>query len=120
MSLTDAIARHGKGTRFSRVVVHDGTAYFSGLTADDRAGDAHAQTREVLAKADALLTEIAAERSQILSAMIWLADIADFAGMNAAWEAWVDTDHPPAHATVEARLALPDIRVEMQFIVAVR
>lgn len=120
MSVTDMIVRHGKGARFSRVVVHDRVAYFSGLTADDRAGDIQAQTRGVLAKTDAMLAEIGANRSQILSATIWLADIADFAGMNAAWEAWIDTDHPPARATVESKLALPDLRVEIQFIVAIR
>lgn len=116
----DSLIRHERGARFSRVVVHDRTAYFSGLTADDRDGDIQAQTRDVLAKADRLLAKIDAPRSQIVSAMIWLADIADFAGMNEAWEEWIDADHPPARATVESKLAAAGLRIEIQFTVAVR
>lgn len=115
-----SISRYDQGARFSRVVVHDRTAYFSGLTADDRAGDIRTQTQDVLAKADVLLAKIGAHRFQIVNAMIWLADIADFAGMNEVWEAWIDADHPPARATVESKLAAADIRVEIQFTVAVR
>lgn len=114
-----SITRHGQGPRFSRVVVHNGVAYFSGLTADIRDGKIEAQTQEILEKADDLLCQIGATRSEILSATIWLREIEDFAGMNAAWEAWVGQHDLPARATVESTLAADDIRVEIQFIVAV-
>lgn len=114
-----SIKRIHAGPRFSRAVVHNGTAYFSGLTADDWNGDITAQTQEILAKADALLDDIGANRSQLLNAMIWLREIEDFAGMNSTWEEWIDEADPPARATAICSLAAPNIRVEIQFTVAV-
>ena len=114
-----SIVRLQRNRRFSRAVVHQGVAYFSGLTADDRAGDIASQTAQTLAKADELLMELKADRSSLLSATIWLRDMADFAGMNAVWESWIDPDHPPARATVESLMAVPDVRVEIQFVAAV-
>jgi enamine deaminase RidA (YjgF/YER057c/UK114 family) len=113
-----SIERHGKTERLSRVVVHENVAYFSGLTADDRQQDTKDQTAQILAKADGFLATIGSDRSLILSATIWLRDIADFDQMNAAWVAWIDRDAPPARATVQAVLGLPNIRVEIQFTVA--
>ena len=112
------ITRLHKSRRFSRVVVHQGTAYFSGLTADDWTGDIAAQTAQTLAKADKLLSELDIDRSRLLSATIWLRDMTDFAGMNAVWEAWIDPENPPARATVESLMAHPDVRVEVQFVAA--
>jgi enamine deaminase RidA (YjgF/YER057c/UK114 family) len=112
------IQRIGKTSRLSRVVVHERVAYFSGLTADDRTQDAAGQTRQILAKADEFLAQIGSTRSLLLSAMIWLRDIADFDVMNGAWMEWIDKDEPPARATVQATMGLPDILVEIQFTVA--
>ena len=109
----------GVTERLSRVVVHDKVAYFSGLTADDRQQDTFGQTVQILGKADKLLATIDASRSSIISAMIWLRDIADFDQMNLAWVDWIDKAGPPARATVQAVLGLPDIRIEIQFVVAV-
>ena len=105
--------------RLSRVVIHGNVAYFSGLTAADRKQDTFGQTDQILAKADGYLETIGADRSSILSATIWLLDIADFDDMNRAWVRWIDRNNPPARATVQAVLGLPDIRVEIQFTVAV-
>ena len=112
------LQRIGKTERLSRVVVHEKVAYFSGLTADDRQQDARAQTAQVLAKADAFLEQVGSNRSLIISATIWLRDIADFDQMNLAWVDWIDKEEPPARATVQAVLGLPDILVEIQFTVA--
>ena len=113
------IQRIGITERLSRVVIHDNVAYFSGLTADDRQQDTRGQTAQVLRKADGFLETIGAGRSSVLSAMIWLRDIDDFDEMNLAWVDWIDKAAPPARATVQAVLGLPDIRVEIQFVVAV-
>lgn len=113
------ITRLHKNHRFSRVVVHQGTAYFSGLTANDWGGDITSQTEQTLAKADELLAELKTGRSSLLSATIWLRDMGDFAGMNAVWESWIDPENPPARATVESMMAAPDVRVEIQFVAAV-
>ena len=114
----DSIVRHDLGSRFSRIVVYNGIAFFAGITASDLSGDIRSQTRELLSKADALFAKVSAPRSAILNATVWLRNIGDFAAMNEVWEGWIDKDHPPARATVESRLALPDILVEIQFTVA--
>ena len=113
------IKRLERGPRFSRAVVHNGVAYFSGLTAANRDGDIRSQTLETLAKADELLAKLGTQRSSLLSATIWLRNMEDFAAMNEVWEKWIDPDHPPARATVQSNLAAGDVRVEIQFSAAV-
>jgi enamine deaminase RidA (YjgF/YER057c/UK114 family) len=108
-----------KTARLSRVVVHGNIAYFSGITADDQSQDTRGQTAQILAKADGFLAKVGSNRSLILNATIWLLNIADFDDMNIAWLDWIDKDAPPARATVQAVMALPDIRVEIMFTVAI-
>ena len=78
------------------------------------------QTADILARIDARLAELGSDKTRILMANIWLADIATFDEMNAAWDAWVDHAHLPARATVEARLASPDYLVEIAVVAAAR
>lgn len=111
--------RHGAGALMSQAVVHAGTAWLSGQVADDRGASVEAQTREVLAKIDALLADVGSSRSRLVSAQIWLADIGTFSRMNEVWKQWIDPDNPPARATVEARMAAPDILVEIAVVAAV-
>ena len=115
------IERKHVGKRLSGLVIHRtaGTAYISGQVADDPTADVTGQTRQVLKLIDALLAEAGSDKSKILSATIYLPDIGDFAAMNAVWEQWVPPGQAPARATVEAKLARPDLRVEIQVIAAV-
>ena len=106
------------GPRMSEAVVHNGTVYLAGQVADDPSEDTGGQTRQVLAAIDRLLSECGSDKTRILSAQIFLADIADFATMNAVWDAWVPAGHTPARATVESRLASPKYRVEVKVIAA--
>lgn len=112
------IQRHNVGKRLSEIVVHNGTIYLAGEVPDDTAKDATGQTREVLAKIDKLLAQAGSDKTKILSAQIFLRDMADFAGMNVAWEEWVAAGHTPARATIEAKLANKDYRVEIMCIAA--
>ena len=112
------IKRYESGKRMSRVVTHNGVAYFAGITADDLSGDIRVQTKEVLAKADAKLALVGIDKSRLLAATIWLRDIEDFDGMNAVWDSWIDPENPPARATAECWLADPDILVEIMFTAA--
>lgn len=114
------IDRKHVGKRLSGLVIHraTGTAYLSGQVAEDAHADVGGQTRQVLALIDALLAEAGSDKSRILSATIYLADIGDFAAMNAVWEQWVVPGQTPARATVEAKLARPDLRVEIQVVAA--
>ncbi len=107
------IQRFDTGPRMSEMTVHNGVAYLAGQVAVSGAGDAQAQTVEVLAAIDALLARAGSDKTRILRAEIFLASMADFPGMNAAWEAWVPAGHTPARATVEATLAKPEWKVEI-------
>jgi enamine deaminase RidA (YjgF/YER057c/UK114 family) len=90
----------------------------AGQVADDPNADVGGQTKQILGKIDALLAEAGTDKTRILSANIWLRDIATFAQMNAAWDAWVPQGNTPARATVEAKLASPNLLVEIAVIAA--
>jgi enamine deaminase RidA (YjgF/YER057c/UK114 family) len=108
-----SIERHQVGPRMSQAVVHGNTVYLAGQVADDKTASAAEQTRQILAKIDALLAAAGSDKTKLLRANIWLRDIGDFADMNAVWDAWVAPGHTPARATVEAKLADPAYRVEI-------
>ncbi len=109
------IERFHTGPRMSKIVRHAGLVYLCGQTSSGRpdAQDIESQTREMLARADALLTEAGSSRERILAATIHLRDMGDFAAMNAVWEAWLPAGTAPARTTVEARLATPELLVEI-------
>jgi enamine deaminase RidA (YjgF/YER057c/UK114 family) len=113
-----SIQRFHVGKRLSEMVIHDNTIYLAGQVADDAKVDAAAQVRQVLAQIDKLLAEAGSDKNKILSATIYLPSMADFPALNAAWETWVPAGHCPARATVEAKLAAPDYKVEIQIIAA--
>jgi enamine deaminase RidA (YjgF/YER057c/UK114 family) len=114
-----SIERFHIGKRLAGMVVHNGTVYLAGQVADDTSADITGQTRQVLAMIDGLLAEAGSDKSKLLSATIFIPDMTDFAAMNAVWETWVAPGKPPARATVEARLAGPAYKVEIQAIAAV-
>lgn len=106
------IKRIGTGARMSEAVCYNGIVWLAGQVGN--AGDSVAdQTRTCLAEVDRLLAEAGTDKTRILSAQIWLADIADFAEMNSVWDEWVPQGHTPARATGEAKLAAPDYKVEV-------
>lgn len=105
------IERLDTGPRMSRIVKHNGVAYLCGQVGD---GDTVAeQTRDCLSRIDALLARAGSSREDMLQVTIWLADMADFAEMNAVWDAWVPQGHTPARACGEAKLARDTLKVEM-------
>jgi enamine deaminase RidA (YjgF/YER057c/UK114 family) len=107
------IQRFDVGPRMCEMSVYNGVAYLAGQIAEDGSQDIAGQTRQVLAAIDALLARAGSDKSKILRAQIFLADLADFAGMNAVWESWVVAGHTPARATVQAALAKPEWKVEI-------
>ena len=113
-----SIERIDPGRRFAQAVVHGDTVYLAGHVASDASAGVYEQTVEILATIDGHLAAAGSDKSRILSASIWLADIATFDEMNRAWDAWVDMANLPARATVEAKLAAPDYKVEIAVIAA--
>jgi enamine deaminase RidA (YjgF/YER057c/UK114 family) len=116
-----AVLRFGRNpgsegrTRSSQVVVRDGTAFVVATAAKpyDPAASAEEQTRQALALVDERLARAGSDRSRILVAQVLVSDMRHFAGMNAAWDAWVDQDNPPCRFCCEARLGHPDLKVEV-------
>ncbi|MEI4508822.1 RidA family protein [Sphingopyxis sp. CCNWLW253] len=107
-----SIERLHSGPRMSQAVIHGGIVYLAGQVGAP-GEDATKQTRAILASIDELLAEAGTDKSHLLTAMVWLADMADFAAMNVVWEEWIGGANAPTRATGEVRLATPDYRVEI-------
>ena len=113
-----SITRIEKSARMSQGVRRGDMVYLAGQVANDPVADVGAQTADVLAKIDALLSQLGSGKDRLLSATIYLSDIRNFAGMNDVWDGWVDGENPPARATVEANLAATKYLVEIVVIAA--
>ncbi|PYE87590.1 RidA family protein [Phyllobacterium leguminum] len=107
-----SIRRIESGPRMSQAVIHGHTVYLAGQVGAPGESVA-AQTKAILAAIDQLLAKAGSAKSKILQAIIWLDDMANFAEMNAVWDAWVDPANTPARATGEAKLAGPEYKVEI-------
>ncbi len=105
------IERMDVGQRMSKIVKHNGTVYLCGQVGEG--ASVAEQTRDCLGRVDALLARAGSSRERILQAIVWLADMSDFAEMNEVWDAWVPEGDAPARACGEARLARPELRVEI-------
>ena len=108
-----AVERFGCGARLSEAVVANGFVFLS-VMVSEMGGDITAQTADVLRQIDAWLAQCGSDKAHIVEATIFLANMADYAGMNAAWDAWVDAANPPARACVEAKLANGEWLVEIK------
>jgi enamine deaminase RidA (YjgF/YER057c/UK114 family) len=112
-----SIRRIEPGKRMSQAVVHGDTVYLAGQVGQPGTSVAE-QTKAVLASIDRLLAEAGTDKSKLLQATIWLADMRDFGTMNEVWDAWIDPNNPPARATGEARLATAGHLVEIIIVAA--
>ena len=101
------------GPRMSRCVVHGDRVYLAGLTASDANQDIKGQTKQILDKIDGYLAQAGTSKSNLLSANLWIKDMALFRDMNSVWNEWVDPQNPPARACVRADLARPEVLVEI-------
>lgn len=114
-----SIERLDSGTRMSRAVIHNGTAYLCGQVPADENVGIKEQTASTLEKIEKLLAEVGSDKSKILSVTVYVRDMKDFADMNEVWDAWVEPGYAPARACVEARMARPSLLVEMSVIAAI-
>lgn len=114
------ITRLHANKRLSNTVVHNGVVYLAGQLANQHSADIKTQTRETLNNIDTLLKEVGSDKTRILSATIYLADIdADFDEMNEVWEDWVAAGHEPARACVQAAMFKSSLLVEISIVAAV-
>jgi enamine deaminase RidA (YjgF/YER057c/UK114 family) len=107
------VQRFDVGPRLSEMAVHNGVCYLAGQVAADGTQDMTGQARQVLAQIDGLLTRAGTDKSKILMCQIFIVDLAEFPALNAVWEQWVAPGNAPPRATVQARLAKPEWKVEM-------
>lgn len=111
--MTTTIKRHHPGPTLCRAVEYGNLVFIAGTTADNKSGNAQAQTEEILKKIDGFLADCGSDKSKILSANVWVADMSEKPLMDAAWTAWVDPNNKPVRACVEAKLGSNDTRVEI-------
>jgi enamine deaminase RidA (YjgF/YER057c/UK114 family) len=116
-----AIKRLHVGPRMSQAVVHGGVVHLAGQVSQKAKGQSvAAQTKDILAAIDGLLAEAGSDKSKLLTAQIWLTDMAAFAEMNGVWDAWVSAGNTPARATVQSpALAAAGYDVEIMVSAAV-
>jgi len=114
-----SIRRIGGGARMSQAVIHGDTVYLAGTVARDTAKQSVGeQTRDILEQIDAILAKAGSDKTKLLTTYIWLSDISTFDEMNKVWDGWVAQGSTPARATVEAKLAAPQFKVEIGVIAA--
>ena len=114
------IQRHDTAARMSKVVVHGDTVYLAGIVADNPKGKSVGeQTKDIVGQIDRFLAKAGTDKSKLLSANIWITDMANFAEMNAVWDTWVVPGNTPARATVEAKLAQQKFLVEIMVVAAI-
>jgi enamine deaminase RidA (YjgF/YER057c/UK114 family) len=111
--MTQALRRFHVGDRLSEMAIFNRVVYLAGQVPDDATQDIGGQTRQVLEMIDRLLAEAGTDNAHILMAQIYLADLADYDGMNAVWDDWVPPGDAPPRATVQARLARPEWKIEI-------
>ena len=115
------ITRIATDTRRSRAVVYNGMVFIGGQTADDRSQDIRGQTVQALAKIEKFLADAGSDKSRLLSAQIWIKDLArDFAAMNEIWDAWTAPGAAPTRATAQCEMGAPDVLVEIIVTAAVQ
>lgn len=106
------------GPRMSEAVRVGDIVFLAGQIPDDLGAGIETQTRQVLDGIDRVMAELGGSKADVVSVQVWLTDMADFPGMNAVWDTWVDKSTPPARATCGVALARPGMRVEMVAVAA--
>ncbi len=113
------IERCQSSQRMSQIVSHNGVIYLAGQVAKkDDSQDITGQTKQIVEQIEELLASVGSDKSKLLSVTIWISSMEGFQAMNAVWDEWINGENPPARACVEARLARPELLVEMQIIAA--
>jgi 2-iminobutanoate/2-iminopropanoate deaminase len=106
---------------YSQAVVAAGLVFCSGqipldpATGQIVAGDIGAQTRRVLTNLGAVLAEAGATFDHVVKTTVYLADMNDFAAMNAVYGDFFASP-APARSTVQAARLPRDARVEIDVV----
>ena len=109
----NGITRFHVGARLSESAVFNGVVYLAGMVPEAGDTDIEGQTRDVLNQIEQRLREAGSDKSRLLRVQIYLSNIDDIQAMNSVWDAWVTPGNTPPRATVEARLANPNYKIEV-------
>ena len=109
----NGITRFHVGARLSESAVFNGVVYLAGMVPEAGDTDIEGQTRDVLNQIEQRLREAGSDKSRLLRVQIYLSNIEDIQAMNTVWDAWVTPGNTPPRATVEARLANPNYKIEV-------
>lgn len=82
-------------------------------------GDITQQTEQVMANMEAILTAAGATWSNVAKTSVFLADMNDFAAMNAVYARYFDEATAPARACVQVSRLPKDVRVEIECIAVI-
>ena len=93
----------------SRAVVHDDLVFTVAVAPDPVSASMYEQSTKALERIDESLALCGTDKSKILSAIVYITDMARKAEMNRAWDEWVDTANPPMRACIGADLEPPHI-----------
>ena len=109
----NGITRFHVGARLSESAVFNAVVYLAGMVPEAGDTDIEGQTRDVLNQIEQRLREAGSDKSRLLRVQIYLSNIDDIQAMNTVWDAWVTPGNTPPRATVEARLANPNYKIEV-------
>ena len=109
----NGITRFHVGSRLSESAVFNGVVYLAGMVPEAGDTDIEGQTRDVLNQIEQRLREAGSDKSRLLRVQIYLSNIDDIQAMNTVWDTWVTPGNAPPRATVEARLANPNYKIEV-------
>lgn len=114
------IQKFDSNDTLSEIAVHNGVAYLAGQVPDDDSLDIVGQSKQVFANIDKMLAKVGSDKSKMLSAQVFITDLANFDAFNNEWKNWLKGTTPPVRATVQAQLVNPNWLVEITVIAAIR
>ncbi|MCC7272816.1 MAG: RidA family protein [Alphaproteobacteria bacterium] len=95
------------------VVEHNGVLYLAGVVAEDVSADMEGQMRSIVAQIDQLLAAHGSSKDRILSATLYITDVAQKPALNKVWKEWLNAAHLPARAGIGVADLGPGVLVEV-------
>src|SRR5262245_59289561 len=108
-----AIGPYSQGIRAGGFVFTSGQIPIDPSTGTLVEGGVEVQTRRALDNVEAILAAAGSSRARIVKVTVFLADMADFARVNAAYEAFFGA-HKPSRSTVQVARLPKDARIEIE------
>jgi enamine deaminase RidA (YjgF/YER057c/UK114 family) len=113
MPSPDILRTPGPFANRSRAVTHrlpgGGGTTWALATARDKEAGVEAQTADILALIDGYLEKAGTDRSRLLRAEVFMADLSQKAAMDAAWTRWIPEGCGPVRSAVQTPMPPGDL-----------